>query len=252
MLQDHRRLEIGGDFLVTVKGSQRGGAVNVESRHAVALVIFVKVGEVAGNQHRAHVAQLDQQAAVAGRVARRREHDHAAVAEHILVTRQGFDLAAAADPARERRRVDARGGWCGGQHVPVPLADQQRRGGKCAGLSGVVAVVVADADVFDLLGLDVEFGKLLRQRCLGCCGARAQGLTRIPHHVLVATADQVAAEGELDLGAPQRPCIGKAQVDFGGRLRRPAIGEPREGDLWRRLRQRERTGDDTRTQSRQQ
>jgi hypothetical protein len=56
-----------------------------------------------------------------------------------LSTGTGSDLAAAADPVRERREVYALGWLRTGDGIPVALADQQRRLRKRTDLAGVVA-----------------------------------------------------------------------------------------------------------------
>src|SRR5262245_13811393 len=82
---------------------------------------------------------------MAGRVPRRIQHDHAAVAEHVLVERHRLDLALALDPVRERNRIGHGRGFAG-QHVPVALTDQQRRLRKRGDLADVIGVIVADAE----------------------------------------------------------------------------------------------------------
>ena len=85
------------------------GAVVVERGHAVRVVVLAEVHGVAAEDHGARLRQLDQQAVMARRVPGRAQHDHAAVAEHILVERERLDLALALDPALERLEVHALG-----------------------------------------------------------------------------------------------------------------------------------------------
>src|SRR5262245_51276323 len=65
VLDDDGRLEIRRDRLHALDRGDRRGAVEVEDRHAVALVVLAEVDRVAAEQHRAHVLQPDQQGAVA-------------------------------------------------------------------------------------------------------------------------------------------------------------------------------------------
>ena len=112
MLDDDGRLGTRHDLLDAVERSQRLGAIGVERGHAVSVIVFAEVHEIAAEQHVSRLRQLDQETVMAGRVPRRIQHDHAAIAEHILVERNGLDLALAFDPICERRggRVFRAGG----------------------------------------------------------------------------------------------------------------------------------------------
>src|SRR5215470_8442135 len=101
VLDDDGRLHVADDLLHALDRGDRLRAVEVEGRHAVRLVVLVEVGRIAGKQHRALFLQPDQEGAMARRVTRRPQHDHAAVAEHVLVRGQGLDLPLLIDPALE-------------------------------------------------------------------------------------------------------------------------------------------------------
>jgi hypothetical protein len=85
VLDDHGRFEVRRDLLDALERCHGLGAIEVERRHAVAIEILAEVRGVAGDHHIARLRQLDEQAMVTRRVARRSEHDNAAFAEHILV-----------------------------------------------------------------------------------------------------------------------------------------------------------------------
>src|SRR5262245_21093645 len=106
VLDDEGRLQVRDDLLHALDRGDRRGAVEVEDRHAVTVVVLAEVDQVAAEQHRAHVLQLHQQAGMARRVTRHPENDHAAVAEHVLVSGQRLDLPAFADPALEAGDID--------------------------------------------------------------------------------------------------------------------------------------------------
>src|SRR5262249_6877176 len=76
VLDDDGGLEVRGHLLHPLDRGNRRGAVEVEPRHAVALVVLAEVDQVAGEQHRAHVLQPHEQGAVARRVTRHPENDH--------------------------------------------------------------------------------------------------------------------------------------------------------------------------------
>ena len=124
-------------------------------------------------EHVAHLLQLHQQAVMTGRVTGRVEHDHGAVAEHVLVAGTGstlppplIQLANGAVLALRRLGV--------GQHVPVALADQQRGLRERADLAGVVTVVVADGDVLDLSGVSLSCASRSTRLTLGATSGRGQ------------------------------------------------------------------------------
>src|SRR5207244_13233614 len=68
VLDDDGGLEVRRNLLETVDRSQRLGAVGVEDGHAVAVIIFLKVREVAREHHGALLLQPHQQALMARRM----------------------------------------------------------------------------------------------------------------------------------------------------------------------------------------
>ena len=74
-------------------------------------------------------------------------------------------------------------------------------------------------------------------------------MTGVPQHVVVAVLDEIAAEHELHLQIAKGKGVREALVDRGRRLRRSAVGKPRQRDLGRALRERgegdKRVGADT-------
>ena len=102
VLDDDGGFEVRRDLLEAVDRSQCRCVVGVECGHTVVFVIFPEVLEIATEQHVAHLSQPDQQAVMAGRMSRRVQHDDGAVAEHVLVGRERFDLAFAFDPILKR------------------------------------------------------------------------------------------------------------------------------------------------------
>src|ERR1700744_6496901 len=105
---------------------------------------------------------------MAGRVPRRAQHDHRAVAEHILVNGLRFNLALTLDPTLER--LDVRTfRWLGARDsVPLPGADQDSCLRKRRELAGVIRVIVADADIFDLTRLDADLRKIIDHALFWC------------------------------------------------------------------------------------
>src|ERR1700733_6925750 len=98
----------------------------------------------------------------------RAQHHHRAVAEYILVEDLRLDLALTLDPAFERLEVHAFG-WLGRRdRVPFPGADQEGRLRKRSDLAGVIGVIVADADIFDLVGFDIDLCQEIDQTDLRC------------------------------------------------------------------------------------
>ena len=217
-------------------------------RHAATLVVLAEVDQVAGEQHRAHVLQPDQQAAMARRVTRHPEHGHAAVAEHVLVPGQRLDLPLLVDPALEARDVGALHRRRRGDAVPVALADEQRRVRERRELAGVVAVEVADADELDLVGRDVELLQAIHDADLRRVGAPAGGEARVPHHVFVAVLDQVAAERERQLEVLVGERVGEALADVRRRGAGAAV-DAGQRDVGRRLRHRRQADEDVGAQA---
>ena len=70
-----------------------------------------------------------------------------------VVVRERLDLVLAFGPAVEWFVVHALGRIGTRDLIPVALADQQQRLGKRRDLAGVIGMIVADADIFDLIGL---------------------------------------------------------------------------------------------------
>ena len=68
----------------------------------------------------------------------------------------------------------------------------------------------------------------------GAVAAVADGIARIPHHVVVAVLDQIAAEGQLHLQSVEGVGVGKSEADVGRRGVGAAL-EARERDRRRRL-----------------
>src|SRR5438094_10056220 len=110
---------------------------------------------------------------MARRVTRRPQNDYAAVAEHVLVRAQLLDLPLFIDPALEARDIGALHRRRRGDLVPVALADEQGRVRERSELAGMVAVKVADADVLDLLGRDLELLQAIHDADLRRVGTRA-------------------------------------------------------------------------------
>ena len=105
--------------------------------------------------------------------------------------------------------------------------------GNEADLAGVVGVIVADADVFDLLGLDVELRQLIDDAHLRRDVGRRHGVAGVPQQIIVVVLDQIAAEDELKLQIAVGIGVRETLVDGDGRLRRAAV-EPRERHVRRR------------------
>src|SRR5262245_38267341 len=107
VLDDDGRFDVAHDLLHALDRGDRLRPVEIESWHAALFVVLVEVGRVAAEQHRAHVLQPDQQRGMPGRVPRRPENDHSAVAEYVLVRGQRLDLPLFIDPALEARDIRA-------------------------------------------------------------------------------------------------------------------------------------------------
>src|SRR5437660_6006008 len=65
VLDDDDCFQIRCDLLEAVERSYARGAIGVKARHAVAVVVFMEVSKVAGEQHIALLFQPDQQAVMA-------------------------------------------------------------------------------------------------------------------------------------------------------------------------------------------
>ena len=100
---------------------------------------------------------------------------------------------------------------------------------------------MADADKFDLLGLDVDLGEVIDQARLRCDVRRRHGVAGIPQHILIAMLDEIATEDELNFQVAIGKRIREALVDGCRRLRRAAI-EARQRHV-RRLRLHRKTGE---------
>ena len=95
MLDDHGRIGIRRDLLEPLERRDRLRTIIVEPGHPLRVEILAEVRGITGDDHGTHLRQLDQQAVMARRVPGRVEHDHAAVAEHVLVVRERLDLVLA-------------------------------------------------------------------------------------------------------------------------------------------------------------
>src|SRR5262249_61506454 len=122
MLDDDGRLEIRGGLLEALERRHRLGAIEVERRHAIRIVILAEVRRIAGDHHGPHLRHLDEKALMAGPGPRRPQHDHAAVPEYVLVERKRFDLALALGPVLEWLEVDTLGRLRAGDRVPLTAA----------------------------------------------------------------------------------------------------------------------------------
>ena len=141
----------------------------------------------------------------------------------------GCDFPLGVRPGREDRGVHGRRRLGIGDDIPIALADEQRRLRKLACLAGVVAVIMADADVLHLCGRDLELREKIGEARLGRRGRGPDGVAGVPDHVVVAVPDQVAAERELHLEAVVGVCVGESLAD----VRRRGVGaalKTREGN----------------------
>jgi hypothetical protein len=125
-----------------------------------------------------------------------------------------------------------------GQCIPVALADQECRFRKRIHLPNVVAVIVADADKLDVLGLELQLAQKVHEADFRRNVGRVHGMTGVPHHVVIAVLDQVAAVDDLELQAVEVIGVRKAQAGARTRAdiprRRGAAFEARERHLRRR------------------
>src|SRR6185436_8207108 len=74
VLDDHRPLQVRRSFLQALDGRHGLRAIGVEAGHAAGFVVLAEMHQIAGQQYRPLLLQLDQQDAVAGRVAGRTHH----------------------------------------------------------------------------------------------------------------------------------------------------------------------------------
>ena len=63
----------------------------------------------------------------------------------------------------------------------------------------MVGVIVADADIFDLLGLDADLRELIDQTHLRRHVGRRHGVAGVPQQIVVIVLDEIAAIDELKL-----------------------------------------------------
>src|SRR5215467_5595377 len=171
---------------------------------------------------------------MARRVARRTEHDHAAVTEHILVGHERLHLTLALHPILERLEVHAFRRFRTVDRVPVAFAYQQCRLRKRAHLAGVIGVIVADADIGNLLRLEIDLRQQIDEAHLRRDVGLIHGVAGVPQQILVAVLDEIAAVDELKLEVAIGIDVGKARVDGSRRLGRAAF-EARERYVRRRL-----------------
>src|SRR6266849_8625534 len=92
VLHDKPRLPVLDDLLDAVDRGERFGARGVERRHAAELAIVPHVVEIAGQDHRTRLPQLNQQYLVPRRVPGRLEYADSPVAKHIVVAIDGLLL----------------------------------------------------------------------------------------------------------------------------------------------------------------
>src|SRR5258708_16355170 len=98
-------------------------------------------------------------------------------------------------------------------------------------------MIMADADILDVFGLQLQLGEQFDNTLLRRRGSRTLPETGIPHQVVVTVLDQVAAEDKLNLEAVVRVGVAKAQADvrWGGA---GAAAEARDRHFSRRFRYR--------------
>src|SRR5262245_38980966 len=94
----------------------------------------------------------------------------------------------------------------------------------------MIAMIVADADVLDLLGLEVELSQEVDQARLRRGRAGAHRVAGVPDHVLIAMLDEIAAEDQLQLQVTISIGVGEPEIYFRRRLRGAAV-EARESDF---------------------
>src|SRR5215831_15287614 len=160
---------------------------------------------------------------MARRVPWRTQHGYRTVTEYILVQGLRLDLVLALDPTLERLEVHALGGLRAGDRFPFLSANQQGCFREGVDLASMVGMIVADSDIFDLIGLNVDLGQLIDHAHLWCNIGRRHGMTGIPQHILVTMLDEVATEDELNLQAREGKGVREALIDDRWCLWRAAI-----------------------------
>ena len=169
---------------------------------------------------------------MARRVTWRIQHHDGAVAEYVLVPREWLHFAPTADPVREWRGVDGPRRLGVGEDVPVSFTNEQSCLRKGAHLSGVVAVIMTDADVLHVIGRELELREQVHEARLRCGGRVPDRVPRVPHEIVVTVANQVAADGQLYLEAVVRIRIGESTHVGGGGVRAAVQARQRDRD-WR-------------------
>ena len=148
--------------------------------------------------------QSRQQAVMARGMAGCGQHDHAPIAEYILVAGNHIDIVRrAVDPAPEGCGVHVGCRLRGGDRLPVSLADQQPGMGKFRQLAGMVEMIMADGDGLDLCFINAQdlelfvYGPVQRRGHRPFAGQRSAldrgRQTGIPEQVIIAMTQQVAA-----------------------------------------------------------
>jgi hypothetical protein len=99
-------------------------------------------------------------------------------------------------------------------------------------------MIVADADIFDLIGLEVERCELIDDAHFRRDIWRGHGVAGVPQQIVVAVLDEIAAVNELELQVAIGIGVRETLVDRSGRLRRAAVLEARERHVFRRERRR--------------
>src|SRR6202035_5217066 len=97
------------------------------------------------------------------------------------------------------------------QCVPVTLADQQGGPRERSELSRVICVVMANADVLDLLRTELQLAKLIDQTHFRTFGQLSQRVSSVPYHVLGPMPNQVAAVSKPELEMRVRVSIGESR-----------------------------------------
>src|SRR5262245_25154400 len=83
---------------------------------------------------------------------------------------------------------------------PLPISSVDLR--ERADLADVIAVIVADADVLDLLGLDVDLPQQIDQAHFRRHVGGGHGMAGIPQQVFVAVLDEIATVSEQKIDGP--------------------------------------------------
>ena len=195
--------------------------VGVHAGDAAVIPIVLEVDGVARQHHRAGFRQFHQQRLVSRRVAGRRQDGHAAVAEHVLVTREQLDRMR----GLEARFVVGAGPVIFGLlHVEHGLREQ-------LDIAGVVGMRMRHRHRLDVIRLEAELFELGGQRLrpapgdgLGIGGDKAIrhggdsiGDAGVPQEpALAAVLDEIAAVDEIhrlalvQAGRPARDVPGGA------------------------------------------